>query len=91
MKKINNRIGNIELRSTGKFLILEDPIITLEIVLWSVKSCITLAYFDTKTYDMKTVGGRPFLEDVDANDFMTLASYGWDVFYSEYSEIIDGI
>ncbi len=95
MKHMNYRIGNIELRSTGKHLIRDDDkITTCEIILWfdGVKreSCCTIAHWkrDTEGFDLKFVGSRPLGDDVRVSDFWCLVKAGQE-FLDKYEDEVD--
>lgn len=81
MKRFNYRLGDIEARSYRTVLLQDNESTvntSLEIVRWQNDgSCYTLAFIthDKKeeSYDLQSVGNRPFEDTVDPLDFMTVA------------------
>ncbi len=83
MKHINYKLGNIELRTTGKYLMqtFENDMKTCEIVQWEGNFCFTLAYWveDSEGFYLRFVGEGPLDENVDILDFMHLAKEGYRI------------
>ncbi len=84
MEFVNFRMGNIELRATGKYLTKSDNIETCEIIHWEESgtgqpSCYILAYWieSKEGFDLKFVGDRPF--GVSHSTFMHMAKFGQEI------------
>ena len=81
MEKFSYRTGHLEVRSAGKFLMLDGEHTTAEIIEWfngDFEGCYVLAYWKIgkEGFDLHFVGDRPFGKTVDRLTFMKLAGLG---------------
>jgi hypothetical protein len=92
MQKFNFRIGDLEVRSCGKYLLSSGEHDRAEIIKWSTnidgkKACYTVASWHKgeEGYDLHFVGRRPF--DVDVTLFMELAKQGQKMLDSTFNNV----
>jgi len=75
-------IGLLEARSCNQRLSSNFEHKTIEIVKWNEDSmsCYTLAYFTIReNVDLHFVGGRPFDENINTEDFWKLAKCSYEI------------